>query len=448
MRLPLLHCVKITVLVLFILGILAFYPSNRINVQSSVDPELPTFQHIDEPILYDAFQIREDAYNKQLYKVKARETFSDILSRHGISNLAIAKLVNRAKPVMDVRKIRAGNTYTMYKDSTMDRTEIFVYEQDAVNFVVFDLRDSLHVERRQRSVRTIRKRVAGVIKSSLYETLSDIEANPLVAIELSEIFAWQVDFYRIMKGDRFSVIYEERFVADQSVGVEKIIAAQFEHNGDTYTAFPYEIDGHIQFYDHEGNSLRRPFLKAPLRFSRISSRYSLRRFHPVQKRYKAHLGTDYAAPTGTPVRATADGVVVNAGYTRGNGRYVKVKHNGTYTTGYLHFSRIAKGIKKGVRVKQGDVIGYVGSTGLATGPHLCYRFWKNGKQVDPLREKLPDTIEPIKKAYLIDFKNYVARLKPALEHELGSDHFTPIVQQPSFEDLTSMSMKEDLNISQ
>ncbi len=175
------------------------------------------------------------------------------------------------------------------------------------------------------------------------------------------------------------------------------------------------MDGRIEYYDQNGNSLRRPFLRAPLRFSRISSRYNPNRFHPVQKRYKAHLGTDYAAPTGTPVRATADGVVTEAQYSKYNGRYVKIRHNSTYTTQYLHFSKIETGIKAGVKVKQGDIIGYVGSTGLATGPHLCYRFWKNGKQVDALREKLPDTVEPIPDELRAGFEASVRKIKPQLE---------------------------------
>jgi len=221
------------------------------------------------------------------------------------------------------------------------------------------------------------------------------EASPELVIKLSEVFAWQIDFYRIQQGDFFKVIYEEEFVDDQSVGISNIQGAYFNHSGEEFFAVPFEQDSTIQFFDENGKSLRKAFLKAPLEYSRISSRYTKRRLHPVQKVYKAHLGTDYAAPTGTPIRAVGDGIVLEASYTKGNGRFVKVKHNSVYTTQYLHMSKFAKGISRGVRVKQGEVIGYVGSTGLATGSHLCYRFWKNGVQVDPLKEKIPSS-HPVK----------------------------------------------------
>ena len=198
----------------------------------------------------------------------------------------------------------------------------------------------------------------------------------------------------MQKGDKFKVVFDEKFVEDQSVGVIGIQTAYFEHMGEPYHAIPFEQNGEMNFFDQEGNSLKKAFLRDPLKYSRISSRYNLRRFHPVQKRYKPHLGTDYAAPRGTEIRTVGDGTVVEAGYSRGNGNYVKIKHNGTYSTQYLHMSKIGNGIKKGSRVRQGQVIGYVGSTGLATGPHLCFRFWKHGKQVDWLREKIPPS-EPI-----------------------------------------------------
>lgn len=419
MRLSLILLFKITALTVFFLIVVAFNPSKRVHDEYQVSLDSPK-EPITTIVEYDEYNIRKDAYVRKTYSVKRRDTFSDILSELNVPTATIATLVNEAKPHLDVRKIRAGNQYFSYhQKSTESKPDFFVYEKGPIEYVIFDLRDSLSVEPGQKETRTITRHISGSISNSVYQTLSDQNTNPLLAIELSEIFAWQIDFYRIMKGDQFSVVYKEEFVADKSIGIKEIIAAGFTHSGDTYTAFPFEINGDTEFFDAEGNSLRRPFLKAPLRFDRISSRYSLRRFHPVQKRYKAHLGTDYAARTGTPVRTTADGIVVEAGYTKGNGRYVKVKHNGTYTTGYLHFSKIAKGIKKGIRVKQGDIIGYVGSTGLATGPHLCYRFWKNGKQVDPLREKLPDSVEPIQEEYLVEFLENVNRLTPALNGNLA-----------------------------
>jgi murein DD-endopeptidase MepM/ murein hydrolase activator NlpD len=211
---------------------------------------------------------------------------------------------------------------------------------------------------------------------------------------LSEVFAWQVDFYRIQKGDRFKVLYEQLLVDDEEAGIGKIIGAYFNHNEEDYYAVYFDQGSGISYFDENGQSLQKQFLKSPLRYKRISSRYTRRRYHPVLKRYKAHLGTDYAAPTGTPIRSVGDGVVEEARYSQYNGRYVKIRHNSVYTTQYLHMSRFGKGIKAGVKVTQGQVIGYVGSTGLANGPHLCFRFWKNGQQVDALNVKLPPS-EPV-----------------------------------------------------
>ena len=437
MRLSLILLLKITALTVFFLIVVAFNPSKRVHDEQQATIDSPQ-EPISSVVEYDEYNIRKDTYVRKSHSVKRRDTFSDILSDLNVPAVTIASLVDEAKPHLDVRKIRAGNPYYSYhRENTDSMPDFFVYEKGPIEYVIFDLRDSLSVEHGQKKTRTITRHISGSISNSVYQTLSDQNTNPLVAIELSEIFAWQIDFYRIMKGDQFSVVFKEEFVGDKSIGIKEIIAAGFTHAGESYTAFPFEVEGNTEFFDAEGNSLRRPFLKAPLRFDRISSRYSLRRFHPVQKRYKAHLGTDYAARTGTPVRTTADGIVVEAGYTKGNGRYVKVKHNGTYTTGYLHFSKIAKGIKKGTRVKQGDIIGYVGSTGLATGPHLCYRFWKNGKQVDPLKEKLPDTVEPIKEEYLAEFLEHVNRLSPALSGNLAflDTPPKPYVLRPLLEDV-------------
>lgn len=412
---------RVSFLVLLFSGVLIFNPAPQAMVDRDTLPisNLLTISTIDEaaPIVeYDEFDFRKDAFETKTIKVKRNETFSDMLSPFGVSGQQIIDLAAMAKPMMDIRKIRAGNDYRIYDDPDNESAaDILVYQRNPVDYIVFDLRDSLSVTTGKRPIISKEKHAKGSINSSLYVTLTEQDVNPMLAIELSEVFAWQVDFYRIMKGDHFSVIYEEEFVGDKSIGVSDVKAAKFHHNGKDYYAFPYEVDGLIEYYDENGNSLKRPFLRAPLRFSRISSRFSRKRFHPVQKRYKAHLGTDYAAPTGTPVRATADGVVTEARYSKYNGRYVKVRHNSTYTTQYLHFSKIAKGIKAGVKVQQGDVIGYVGSTGLATGPHLCYRFWKNGKQVDALREKLPDTIEPIPDELRAQFEQEKLSIRPMLD---------------------------------
>jgi murein DD-endopeptidase MepM/ murein hydrolase activator NlpD len=277
----------------------------------------------------------------------------------------------------------------------LSELQYFVYEKDPVNYVVFNLVDSAEVFTGQKEIRTERKTISSVINHSLYSAMLRNEANPELVIELSEVFAWQIDFYRIQQGDYFKVIYEEEFVDNESIGIKNILGAYFNNSGEEFFAIPFSQDSTIQFFDEDGKSLRKAFLKAPLKYSRISSRYSKKRLHPVQRIYKAHLGTDYAAPAGTPIRSVGEGIILEASYTRGNGRYVKIKHNSVYTTQYLHMSRFAKGIRRGTRVKQGEIIGYVGSTGLATGPHLCYRFWKNGVQIDPLKEKIPSS-HPVK----------------------------------------------------
>ncbi len=422
MRISTRLALRVSLLAFFFSCILVFNPAPQASVETDPLPAptnlLTVAEDLEEATIveYDEYDFRKDAFETQTIKVKRNETFSDMLSQFGVSGQHIMDLAKMAKPMMDVRKIRAGNNYTVYDaPEKPGEANVVVYQRNPVDYIVFDLRDSLKVSTGQRPIITKEKHAKGEINSSLYVTLTEQDVNPMLAIELSDVFAWQVDFYRIMKGDNFSVVYEEEFVGGKSIGVAGVKAAKFHHNGEDYYAFPYEVDDRIEYYDQNGNSLRRPFLRAPLRYSRISSRYSRRRFHPVQKRYKAHLGTDYAAPTGTPVRATADGVVTEARYSKYNGRYVKIRHNSTYTTQYLHFSKIAKGIKGGVKVKQGDVIGYVGSTGLATGPHLCYRFWKNGKQVDALREKLPETVEPIPDELRAGFEQHIAPLLPQLE---------------------------------
>jgi murein DD-endopeptidase MepM/ murein hydrolase activator NlpD len=228
--------------------------------------------------------------------------------------------------------------------------------------------------------------------------------SPTLAVRLSEIFAWTVDFYKIQQGDKFKVVYDEDFVNGESVGIGEISSAVFNSSGKDFYAFYYAKDAAHEgdYYDENGNSMKKEFLKAPVKFSRISSHYSLNRFHPVTKEWKAHLGTDYAAPFGTPIMATADGIVEDACFKIYNGNYVKIRHNGQYKTQYLHMSKIGKGIHPGVRVKQGEIIGYIGATGLATGPHVCYRFWKDGQQVDPLKQKLTFS-DPMPAKYKADF---------------------------------------------
>jgi murein DD-endopeptidase MepM/ murein hydrolase activator NlpD len=366
----------------------------------------------------DEFGLPFDEYDRADHGIRSGDTFASILGGHGVSAQDVYEIAALSDSVFDVTSLRAGRSYTMYTRHDLARTPAYlVYEPSSVQYVVFKLTEPYNVYEGLHPVERVEREVTGVITSSLYMTLVEEGVDPSLANHLSEVFAWQVDFYRIQPGDHFNVIYEERRVQGEPIGIGRIRAARLTQRGEHYYAFHFQRDSTDfgQYYDQYGESLRKAFLAAPVEYSRISSRYSKRRFHPVQRRYKAHLGTDYAAPTGTPIRATGDGVVLEATRKRHNGRYVKIKHNSTYTTAYLHMSRIAEGMRPGTRVRQGEVIGYVGQTGLATGPHVCYRFWKNGEQVDPLREKLPSA-NPLpdqdRAAFRLVVGEYLSRLRP------------------------------------
>lgn len=361
-------------------------------------PVQQTALPVDPPepeIVYDEFGLEAERFEIAEREVKRGETFAAVMADFDIPYNYVLELVDASSDVFDVRRIRPGQEFRLYQDESGPRH--LVYRQDPIRYVVFDLDGEPRAEAAERPVDLVERSISGVITNSLYQSLIDAGADAELANRLADVYAWSIDFYRIQKNDRFEVVFEERQIDGQKVGIEKILAARFNHFGEDHNAFYFSPDGErAEYYDEEGNSLRKAFLSAPLKYTRISSRYTKRRFHPINRRYQPHLGTDYAAPTGTPIYTVGDGVVTEAGFGRGNGNYVKIRHNGTYSTQYLHMSRIAGGMKPGRRVKQGEVIGYVGQTGLATGPHLCYRFWKNGQQVDPLKEQLPaaDPIDP------------------------------------------------------
>jgi murein DD-endopeptidase MepM/ murein hydrolase activator NlpD len=363
---------------------------------------------------FDVFGIEEGVYETAERTVQRNDTFAGILSEFAVPYDRVLQLVDAAGDIFDVRRIRAGNQLHVYHEE--DEARLIVYQQDPIRYVVFDLQgEEPVVEAGERPVEIVERTVGGVITNSLYQSLINGGANPELAVRMSEVYAWAIDFYRIQRNDRFHVVFEERQIDGETVGIERIIAARFNHFGRDYNAFYFEQDGVGDFFDEEGNSLRKAFLRAPLEYTRISSRYNLRRVHPVTGGVRPHLGTDYAAPTGTPIRSVGDGVVTEARFTRGNGNYVKVRHNTTYETQYLHMSRFAQGIRPGTRVKQGQVIGYVGQTGLATGPHLCFRFWKNGRQVDPHAQQMPSA-DPVAAARRTEFD----RLRDALVAQMDS----------------------------
>jgi murein DD-endopeptidase MepM/ murein hydrolase activator NlpD len=347
--------------------------------------------------------------------IQRGEVLSEILTPYRVSSLEIQRLAEAAEGVFSVRRLRVGHPYSIIAPRARpDSAVAFVYHPNAVNYVVFRLRDSLSVQRYRHKIDTILCAAAGEINNSVYQSMSE-RGYPIDLIsKMEKIFAWQVDFFHIAKRDQYKMVYEQLQVKGKPVGVGRVHAAVFKHKRTSFSAFAFERDSTLQYFNEKGESVRKAFLKAPLEYSRISSRYTPRRFHPVLKRVKAHLGTDYAAPPGTPIYSVGDGNIVAAKYSRYNGYYVKVRHNSTYTTQYLHMSKIAKGMHRGKRVEQGEVIGYVGSTGLATGPHLCYRFWMNGRQVDPYKVKIPPA-EPLPDTEMPEFKIVRAKWQEALD---------------------------------
>ena len=368
-----------------------------------------------EPKFY--LTLPADTLRFENHTIASGESFGALLGKRGISTAQIYQIAAAVEPVFNVRKIRAGVTVKFATGDSSLFPSYFIYPESTYEYYIVSLQsDSIYAKKVEKE-RTVRRRqISGTIEDALYLSVNNAGGTNALAMSLVEVYAWTIDFFRLQKGDAFSVIYEEEYVDDTTyVGLKRIVGANLTHMGNDFYAFPYENElGFNDYYDEEGRSLRKTFLRAPLNFTRISSRYSGNRFHPVQKRWKAHLGTDYAAPTGTPIMSTADGVIIAATYTSANGNYVKVRHNSTYTTQYLHMSKIKPGIKNGVRVKQGDVIGYVGSTGLATGPHVCYRFWVNGKQVDPYKQKLPDA-KPLEADRMEAYKRYMRDFKKELD---------------------------------
>lgn len=357
--------------------------------------------------------------------VKKNQRFTDLLDKHFIHPDVLRDLNLLPRKTFDFRKISAGKKYTLVTaHDSLQTAKALIYEPNPIDYVVFHFQDSLLVEVCQREVTTLEKTVTGEIESSLSQTIDALGISHELTNKFVDIYAWQVDFQRLQKGDKFKLIYNENLVEDKPISIGDILAIYFEHSGNGYYAFPFDQGEGMDYFDEEGKSLRKALLKYPIEFTRISSRYNLNRFHPVAKVFRAHLGTDFAAPTGTPIRSVGDGVIEEAQYKTNNGNYVKVRHNGTYTTAYLHMSKIGAGITPGTRVRQGQTIGYVGSTGLATGPHVCYRFWRNGVQVDALRVELPPS-QPIKLENTAEFE----KVKEELIHRLDQIPFAPIIPE-------------------
>ena len=354
--------------------------------------------------------------------VRNGDSFGTILEKNNLFYPQIYNIVQKAKQVYDVRKINIGKPYTiLFSKDSLKSPQLFVYQPNLIDYVLVSLTDSLWAEKKSKAVKLIEFEAEGIITSSLSETMEEKKLSPLLSNELSEIYAWTIDFFRLEKGDNFKIIYSGKYVDDSIyVGLNRIHSAYFEHRKKPLYAIEFETDpkrGIFEYFDEKGKNLRRAFLRSPVQFSRISSRYNLKRKIAYYGRVRPHLGTDFAAPIGTEIRATASGTVVKAGYTRGNGNYVTIKHNGTYSTQYLHMKK--RGVKKGQFVRQGDYIGTVGMTGNTSGPHVCYRFWKNGRQVDPLRQKLPEA-KPISQDLKDKYLTYMKPVKQQLD-SIGSN---------------------------
>ncbi|MEQ8424066.1 MAG: peptidoglycan DD-metalloendopeptidase family protein [Cyclobacteriaceae bacterium] len=366
---------------------------------------------VEPTILYgmviDSLHLSEDV-------VKRNQRFTDLLANNYVSPEIYQQLHFVPRNIFDFRKIVVNKKYTLlsHRDS-LKTAKAIIYEPNAIDYIIFHLEDTLLIESCQRTVVTEEKTITGVIQSSLSETIEGLGITHELTNKFVDIFAWQVDFQRLQKGDKFKLIYEENLVEGSPIGIGKIKGVYFEHFSNGYYAFPFDQGEGLDYFDEKGNSLRKALLKYPIEFTRISSRYSRNRFHPVAKVFRAHLGTDFAASTGAPIRTVGDGIVLEAQYKSNNGNYVKIRHNSTYTTQYLHMSKIASGIKPGTRVRQGQTIGFVGSTGLANGSHLCYRFWRNGVQVDALKVDLPPSqpiMEESKASFMLVAQEITRRL--------------------------------------
>ena len=376
------------------------------------------------------FIVKEDT-------VKNGDSFGELMLEHKVDYPKIYKISQDFKDTFDVRRINVGKPYVILKSKdTTETAQVFIYENDPINYTVIDLRDSVVAYKNKKEVKYVEREASGIIETSLSEAILDQGIDYNVTNNLSEIYAWTIDFFRLQKGDKFKVIYKEKYINDSIyAGAGPIESAYFEHNGKPIYAFSYESDSLknvVDYFDENANNLRRTFLRAPVKFSRISSRYNLkRRIRYYGYKVRPHKGTDYAAPIGTPIMATADGTVTESTRRGGNGKYVKIRHNGTYSTQYLHMKK--QNVRKGEFVRQGDIIGWIGMTGNTGGPHVCYRFWKNGRQVDPLKEDLPKA-KPLAEALRPDYFNFIGPKKEQLD-------CIEFIEKPKKEELLTLNQQ-------
>ncbi|WP_338408438.1 peptidoglycan DD-metalloendopeptidase family protein [uncultured Flavobacterium sp.] len=366
----------------------------------------------------EQFGFKSNDFNILNDTIKKGDTFGSIIENQNLGDKKIYTIIEKARDSFNVRNVRIGKAFTFIRSKDRyKKLRAIVYQPDRVNYYVIDLRDSVLVYKKARPISIKQRTIAGKLDGSLSQALNKQGVDAALSDKLTKVYAWSIDFFKLQKGDKFAVTFTERYIDDTIYdGVDSLKAAFFEYRGKLIYAFPFAQNPNsvkLDYYDDSGKALKNFFLKAPLKFVNITSHFTKNRFHPVQLRWKAHKGTDYAAPTGTSIMTTAAGIVEQTGYSAGNGNFVKVKHDKTYSTQYLHMSKIL--VRRGQKVTQGSVIGKVGSTGLATGPHVCYRFWKNGVQVDALKLKLPNS-QPMDKKNL---PRFMTQMKP-LKRELDS----------------------------
>ena len=363
---------------------------------------------VDYGFHFDQFNVHFDTIGRQ-------DTFEKILKKQNLNGKKASEILKIIKDSFPTSVVFKRPYVCLRSKDKYNKLQYLIYQPNRIDYYLVDLTDSVVGFKKSRPLTFKVRTVAGELTGPLTKTLRDLKIDPTLSGKLTKVFAWSIDFFKSKKGDKFALSFTERYINDTIYdGVDSLRAAFFEYKGEKIYAFPFiqERGGKVDYYNDQGKALKNFFLKAPLKFVHITSKFSKNRFHPVQLKWKPHKGTDYAAPTGTPIMTTAAGVVEQAGYTAGNGNFVKVKHDKTYATQYLHMSRIL--VRRGQRVKQGEVIGKVGSTGLASGPHVCYRFWKNGVQVDALRLKLPNS-QPMESRNLPRFKEQIRPLKRALD---------------------------------
>lgn len=401
----------IGIFALFAVSALYLFPETLTSMGASVnkseeDIQLSAFPIVQPTIKYgfalDTFEVVEG-------QIQNGDFLGNILQKHQVDYPSIEKLAANARPVFNVNKFRLGKNYMVLSKDSTAKADYFIYEPNVYEYIVFDL-NKLEAQKVERQIEYQTQIKGGVIESSLWEAITGNGMSYSVAHKMEDALQWSISFQHAQTGDEFKLVYDEEYIQGEAVGVDRVKAAYYKTNGKEYHAIYFDNGNNkiAGYYDLEGRPMKNGFLKSPVRSFRISSYYNLNRFHPILKRRRPHLGTDYAAAYGTPILAVGNGVITRAGYTKGNGNYVKIRHDDTYETQYLHMQKFASSTKVGAQVKQGQVIGYVGSTGLATGPHVCFRFWKNGRQVNHLNLSFPPP-EPLPEENLEEF--YVVRDK-------------------------------------